>query len=261
MLEAGTSERPSLPLSLPAPRGTGQAAHGPAPGPRWGMVLSPCRSAREGAQGPPLQSPSRTTALSAVPFIALPRPHLRGSFLISLETPSLQPPALPSLRAVSLPSHPRASRACMFSIKSQEYLSGLAFCLPPLSLVDRGWGWGNSLIVPSPPPIVPPHLGGPPAPGHSTPGSPSKDQLFPFLQPSPGAGGKGMSSGPVQLLGLRGKRPGCLLCNHLPRAGQKNRAEEQGRRGQSRAEEGRAGQRRAEGGRARQRRSKEVKGG
>lgn len=102
----------------------------------------------------------------------------------------------------------------MFSIKSQEYLSGLAFCLPPLSLVDRGVGVREFFNCS-------PHTWKTPATGHLTPGSPSKDQLFPFLQPSPGAGGKGMSSGPSCNYRDSGKRPGCLLCNHLLQQGRR----------------------------------------
>ena len=79
-LEAGTSERPFLPLSLPAPRGTGQAAHGPTPGPRWGMVLSPCRSAREGAQGPPSPEPLKNYHALRGPLHRSPPPPPEGIF-------------------------------------------------------------------------------------------------------------------------------------------------------------------------------------
>ena len=41
--------------------------------------------------------PLRSYRTLVTPVIALPCPHLRGPFLISLESPSLQLPALPSL--------------------------------------------------------------------------------------------------------------------------------------------------------------------
>ena len=75
-------------------------------------------------------------------------------------------------------------------------------------------------------------------------------------QLSPAAGGKGMSSRTMQLLGLPGKWPGRLLCHSPPHTEQKNRTEE-GRGGQRGAEEDRVG----EHGRGRQRWADQGRGG
>ena len=66
--------------------------------PRWRMACAvSVRLCPGRGTGLPSREPLRSYRTLVTPVIALPCPHLRGPFLVSLESPSLQPPALPSL--------------------------------------------------------------------------------------------------------------------------------------------------------------------